>query len=226
MTKEIMLAYVKFLDNNYAIGPVDYDSIKDLDDAELEKTLRNMAFSAFKKKVCREYSKFLKEIAKKNSDELFGFMQEVDYKSDATRTFLKHNYNPCFNLDVENLLLLIQYSNILSDLYEKDCKVNSNELEIIAKSCEYENSRFTSDITIRSSSSMNEPITFSIESSYKDLDTSTDSAVIEKLTDENESYHCNLAIYYKHAITDECIFYGSANYLIEKNSDDWNFKKI
>jgi hypothetical protein len=42
---------------------------------------------------------------------------------------------------------------------------------------------------------MNEPITFSIESSYKDLDTNIDSAVIEKLVE----MFPNLEFFYKYA---------------------------
>lgn len=228
MKKELIEAWAKYLENNYSVGPVDYEAMKSMEYGPLITTLRDLAREACKKKIHLEYTNFLKKTAKTAYKDMLGEMAEIKFKTDAATDLLKINFNPLISLCVEDLLALIKHSNILEELYDGFEAWNYKSLMEAANNSKLNNAKFVSSISIRTTSVMSEEIRVSTEHSFKNSQEALINSVSEHLTDNKEAYDVIVSTYYTDPITEECVFYSCNHYNFEFNTKNnkWLYSNI
>ena len=227
MKRELIEAWIKFLDNNYSVGPIDYEAVKIMDTEELKKALRNLAIEACKKKICMEYKNFSNKVSQIPYKDMSVYLNQIKFASDGIFLYLKDEIPYHFNkLHTEELLVLIKYSNILNELYHNYNSYEHTCLINMAKKAKLNNAKFEANIQVRTTSNMNEATNICIEYLLKDYDTTIYDSILPILTDTDEKYDCIVSSYYSDPITKECVFHSCNHYVFEYIDNEWKYKKI
>lgn len=224
MKRELIESWIKFLDNNYSVGPIDYEAVKIMDTKELKKALHNLAIEACKKKICMEYKNFSNKVSQIPYNDIFRNLEQIKLKNDAAYVFLKDDYYPLNNLCTEELLVLIKYSNILDELYLQFGSYEHTCMKNLAKKARINNAKFEANITIRTTSSMNKSTNISAQYLLKDYRTTIYNSIVSSLDNTEEKYDCIISSYYSDPITEKCVFYSSDHYIFEYINEDHLWK--